>query len=57
MCLGLRHSESFGPGRELMLQSLERLGALLVTRGMFTHAEPDAAMEIERDVRMANSDG
>jgi hypothetical protein len=54
MCLGLRQPDSCGPSRELMLQFLERLGVLLVERGMMTRAELDSAMQVEREVRMAN---
>ena len=54
LSLGLRHIEGFAPSREAVLPFYERLGTLLVERGMLTQAELDEALEIERQVRVEN---
>jgi hypothetical protein len=54
LCMGLRQPQSFSLPRELVLQFLDHLGGELVQRGLFSQAELAAAMEVEREVRLAN---
>ncbi len=47
LCLALRHPENQGPSRAYTVAFVEKLGRLLVERGMLTQAQLDEAQRVE----------